>query len=40
MIELLPRIADMFIGFCLGAIVFWVVPTIIKEYKGESSQWK
>lgn len=33
MIEHLPRIADMFFGFCWGFIVFYVIPQGIKEHK-------
>ena len=42
MIELLPRIADMLLGFGWGAIVFWILPKLIKDIKsmkGDSSRW-
>ena len=35
MIEHLPRIADMFIGFGWGAIVFWIVPSMIRQHKED-----
>ena len=33
MIDNLPRIADMLLGFGRGAIVFWIVPSMIRQHR-------
>jgi len=33
MIEHLPRIADMFIGFGWGFIVFYAIPQLIRQHR-------
>ena len=33
MIDKLPQIGHTLFGFIWGAIVFWVVPSMIKEHK-------